>query len=91
MTRFGTLERAQEYVGKAYRLPERGGFAYVVKGWELGPTLDGEDVERTGLLVVAAAGDDFCFLVEPRELIELPEDGFCQSCGQIGCYGDGGD
>lgn len=82
--RFQT-EPAVEYAGKAYRADGTSALAYVVKGWELGRTLDGEDVERTGFLVITALGDDYAMLCYPEDLAELPEDGFCRGCGATGC------
>lgn len=78
------VEVAPEYAGKAYRADGSSALAYVVKGWELGPTLDGDDVERTGFLVISALGDDYQTLAVPDDLTELPEDTFCRGCGQTG-------
>lgn len=65
------VEPAPEYAGKVYRAEATEGLWATIKGWELGPTLDGEDTERTGYLVAVCIGDDHGLLVEPEELVEV--------------------
>lgn len=44
-----------------------------------------EEVEDTDRIRVVMVGDDHVHTVDRDELEELPEEGYCPGCGQIGC------
>ena len=68
------------------------GIAFHVYGYETEPDEDtewsGYEV-RTGNLVVCMVGDDLLHSVDPDDVHELPREGYCGECGQIGCRHDG--
>jgi hypothetical protein len=56
------------------------------------PEQDGEDfdpepelVADESRIVVVMVGDDKRHVVDASDLIELAEDAYCPSCGQVGC------
>ena len=80
-------EDAPEYPGH-YTVCGMFGVAYRVLGWETEPDEDTEWTgmeNRTGNLVMVMVGDDRHHSVEPDDVTEIPADGFCRDCGQIGC------
>ena len=38
-----------------------------------------------GLSTVIMVGDDFRHIVEDIDITDIDADGFCESCGQVGC------
>ena len=81
-------ENAPEYPADAYVVSGYRGVAFSVYGWETEPDTDTEwtGIEsRTGNLVAVMVGDDRHFSVDPSDVSAIPDDGYCPSCGQIGC------
>lgn len=50
-----------------------------------------ELVPVPGRVRAVMVGDDREHIVDTDDLTEIPEDGYCAGCGQIGCEGDGRD
>lgn len=81
-------EEAPEYPNDAYAIDGYRSVAFTIYGWE---TEADEDTEwsgmenRTGKLVAVMVGDDRRFTVDPDDVSEIPAEGYCRSCGQIGC------
>jgi len=80
---------AEEYSADAYLVSGWGaGIAFSVLGWETEPTEETEwsgYEERTGMLVVRMVGDNRNFSVDPDTVEPIAPEGFCRSCGQVGC------
>ncbi len=82
-------ENAPEYEAPAYQVSGYRGIAWHVLGWQTEPDEDTEwsgYENRTGKLVCRMVGDDRDFTFEPDELTAVAENGYCPSCGQIGCH-----
>ena len=64
------------------------GVAFYVLGWATEPDADtewsGYEV-RTGAVLAVMVGDDFRHSVDPDDLTPIPDDAYCDGCGQIGC------
>lgn len=76
-----------------------------VKGWKgvafnvLGPEMievdclnshtDYELLPHAHNVRVVMVGDDKVHIVDKDDCTEIPEEGFCHECGQIGCTHDG--
>lgn len=81
-------EEAPEYAAEAYVIRGHSGVAWNILGWETVPDVDTQWSSyeaRTGNLLAVMIGDDQKFSVDPADVTALPEDGYCQECGQIGC------
>jgi hypothetical protein len=48
-----------------------------------------EQVPNVNLVRAVMVGDDREHIVSTDDLTEIPEDGYCAGCGQIGCFADG--
>lgn len=81
-------EPAPEYPNDAYAVRGWKGVAFAIYGWETEPDDETEwsGIEnRTGNLVAVMVGDDRHHSVCPDDVLPIPEEGYCPSCGQIGC------
>jgi hypothetical protein len=64
------------------------GIAFTITGYE---TIPDEDTiwsgyeQVTGRLTAVMVGDDKEWYVDPEDVTELSEDGYCRGCGQVGC------
>lgn len=72
-----------------YTHPSFGGVALSFVGYKETANEDTEwsgyyDVDESTAIVIMV-GDDRRHEVDADELVELPEDGYCPGCGQIGC------
>ena len=68
-----------------YKVDGHGGIAFYALGWEANHDEDGE-LERSGdSVVMVMVGDDRRHVVDRDDCTVVEEDGFCRTCGQIGC------
>lgn len=59
--------------------------AYVVLGWEAERDEEGELVRCGDNVVAVMVGDDRKHVIDRGDLINLDEDDYCHTCGQVGC------
>lgn len=83
-----TITEIVEHTDDRFKVSGYDGIAFYFHSLETRPDSDTEwtGIEReTGNVLMVMVGDDRRHSVDPDDIELIPEDGYCPSCGQIGC------